>query len=598
MKCVEFCCKIASLLFRGDLLEKEKKASVPETGAEKKSTKKITMIIGCVLAAVLAVGGIVLACIGSAGNTDPTETQPTDPTQPPKIWSAGFVAAVSPKAAYYDSEGNQLGTLLRGTPVEYFVTPEGKTEIRIGDVVACLQEGASAAEDVASVIPAHTLYVRSVVNLRDENGKLLAPLAAKGTAVKVTGYDFLNDDGSAHMYRVDMDGETGYIMPWYLADNAEDALKNYDNGTYEKHANRGDRYGGGGAADLDYFPREKGEIEGNVMPDEVRSLYVASWNVGLIDQYLKLAKDSGINAFVVDVMDGSAIGYTSEVMRKYSPSAVKHAANSVEKYQKAIQKIKDAGYYVIGRITTFNDSFFVKDNPETAITDKKGNALKLSSSYWPTAYNRQIWQYKVDLAVEAVELMGFHEIQFDYVRFPDRTSKYEKEGTIDYHNTYNETKAQAIQRFLMYATDILHEKGVYVSADVFGEAANAYVTAYGQYWPALSNVVDVISGMPYPDHYAKEGDWVPWLHPYDTIKRFGNSAMNRQKETTTPAVVRTWIQGHDTNWKKPYTTYGAKEVAAQIKGLRDSGCTGGYMVWGASLSKCKTLVSAFAPPAQ
>lgn len=575
-------------------MEKEKKNAAPETGAEKKSTKKILTIIGCVLAAVLVVGGIVLACVG-AGN--PIETQPSETTEPPKVWSPGFVASVEVNAAYFDAEGAELGTLLRGTQVEYSVTDAGKTEILVDGVIAYLQEGASVVDDIADVIPAHTLYVRTPVNLRDINGKLLDTFGNKGVAVKVTGYDFLGEDGSAHMYRVDLDGEDGYIMPWYLADNAEDALKNYDEeGIYATHAKRGNPWGGGDGASLDYFPRDKGPIEGNVMPEECRSMYIASWKVGNIDEYLKIAKNSGINTFVVDIMDGTAIGYASEVMAHYSPSAVKHASYSVEKYQKCIQKIKDAGYYVIGRITTFNDSFFVKDHPETAIVDNKGNALKLSSSYWPTGYNRLIWQYKVDLAVEAVELMGFNEIQFDYVRFPDRTSKYEKEGTINFRNTYGETKAQAIQRFLMYATDILHEKGVYVSADVFGEAANAYVTAYGQYWPAISNVVDVISGMPYPDHYAKEGDWIPWLHPYDTIYRFGVTAVKRQAETPTPAVIRTWIQGHDTNWKKPNAVYGVKEVSAQIKALRDSGCSGGYMIWGASLSKYKTIVSAFAAP--
>ena len=576
--------------------EEDVPAEVVEVKEKKKPAKR-NVILACILAAVVFIGGILLLCLGGLGDTQPTEPDPTtEPTEPPKVYSAGFVAFVSTEAEYLNEAGEVLGTLLRGTEVQYLVTDDGKIELLMDGEIAYLQEGASVVSDMAAIIPVHTLYVRSAVNLRDIDAKLLAPLANKGMAVLVTGYDYLDEEGNAHMYKVDMDGETGYIMPWYLADNQEDALLNYDNGTYEKHANRGDRYGGGGAANLDYYPREKGEIEGNVMPEECRSLYVASWNVGLIDQYLKVAKDSGINTFVVDIMDGSAIGYTSEVMGKYSPSAVKHAANSVAKYQKAIQKIKDAGYYVVGRITTFNDSFFIKDNPETAITDNHGNALKLSKSYWPTAYNRLIWQYKVDLAVEAVELMGFNEIQFDYVRFPDLTAKYEKEGTIDYHNTYGETKAQAIQRFLMYATDILHEKGVYVSADVFGEAANPYVTAYGQYWPAISNVVDVISGMPYPDHYAKEGSWVPWLHPYDTIKRFGTTAMIRQTETSTPAIVRTWIQGHDTTWKKPNATYGAKEVAAQIKALRDSGCSGGYMIWGASLSKCKTLVSAFAPP--
>ena len=100
--------------------------------------------------------------------------------------------------------------------------------------------------------------------------------------------------------------------------------------------------------------------------------------------------------------------------------------------------------------------------------DTGGTPLRLAGEFWPTPYSREAWQYKVDLAVEAVELMGFHEIQFDYVRFPDNTGRYERAGTVDFRNTYGETKAQAIQRFLMYATDILHEHGAYVSADVYG----------------------------------------------------------------------------------------------------------------------------------
>ena len=77
--------------------------------------------------------------------------------------------------------------------------------------------------------------------------------------------------------------------------------------------------------------------------------------------------------------------------------------------------------------------------------------------------------------------MGFNEIQFDYVRFPDNTDQYEASGDIDFRNEYGETKAQAIQRFLMYATDILHEYGVYVGADVFGETSRSLVVTLDRF---------------------------------------------------------------------------------------------------------------------
>ena len=580
--------------------------------------KKSTVYM--VLALILAVALIAVGC-GAVNNgtlsSDPTGTKPagttatdptdpgetTEPTLPPPGWENGFIAAAGTEVTYYDANGTALGTVKRGTQVVFLKDTDGTTQIQFANTTAYLKNAFNVVSNLEEAVLSQTLYVKSAVNLRDVDGKLLAPLAKKGDDVTVTGFDYLNADGSAHMYKVDLDGKSGYIMPWYVVNTEEEALVNYDyNGAYTNaHSDRGNRFGGGGAANLDYFPREKGDIAGNVMPEECRTLYLNSSALNNLDAYITLAKSSGINAFCVDIMDGDAIGYKSPVMEKYSPSTVRIAAHSAEFYAKCIQKIKDAGFYVIGRITAFNDTTFVKDNksshPEAVITGTDGNPLKLNSVYWPSAYSRLAWQYKVDLAVEAVELMGFNEIQYDYVRFPDLTSSYEEAGTINYHNVYGETKAQAIQRFLMYATDILHEKGVYVSADVFGETANNYVAAYGQYWPAISNVVDVISGMPYPDHWAPYGGFIPWEDPYRTIYDWGTKVVKRQAETATPAVVRTWIQAYDTNWKKPYVTYDAAKVAAQIKALRDTGCTGGFLTWNgsSSLSKYQAISSAFGP---
>jgi len=581
-------------------MRKTGRYSAPRKRAGRSAWIFVILALVCILVALLIAGAILLRKDngGAAAEvpTHPTQEPTQETTEPAIQWEEGFVASQQAQVSWCDEAGLPLGTLTRGTQAEYTATPDGKTQIRADGVIGYLQDGYMVS-DAAQVIPAHTLYVRTTVNLRDANGKLLQPLAAKGQAVEVIGCDRIDADGNAHMYRVKLDGEDGYIMPWYLVDNEADALANYDSGSYAVHEGRADRYGGGNAADLDYYPRQKGPIQGNTMPDECRTLYIAAWRLEAVDSYIEIADASGINAFVVDIADGGSIGYESEVIKSYSPSAYKAAKYTIEEYQAGIRKLKDAGYYVIGRITTFNDSYFIKDHPEYAISGTNGQPLKLSSEYWPTAYNRTAWQYKVDLAVEAVELMGFHEIQFDYVRFPDRTSSYEKAGTIDFHNTYGESKAQAIQRFLMYATDILHECGVYVSADVYGESAYTYVTAYGQYWPAISNVVDVISGMPYPDHFAGTDTWRPWEHPYETLNQWGKSVMQRQGETATPAVVRTWIQAYNAI-REPHNTYGPNEIAAQIKGLRDAGCTGGYMTWnsGSSLDKYRSLMSAFAPP--
>ena len=567
-----------------------------------KSKKRNSLWTG--LAMLLTVSLLAGGCAGPEvpeESTVPTTLPPqtTVVTEPPHQWNTGYIATLDTQAEYRDEAGNVLGTLVRGTRVDYEITPEGRLSMLVDGAIVYPGEEAAIVTDPAEVIPGHGLFVRTTVNLRDREGRLLETLAEKGTGVQVIGYDYLLEDGRVHMYRVSIeDGEQeGYILPWYLVSSQEEALANYDNGSYAVHAAREDRYGGGGAGDLDYFPREKGSIEGNEMPEECRTLYLVNWRLEELDAYLAIGENSGINAFVVDIVDGGSIGYAGDVMQTYCPTGAAAANNTVEEYRAAIQKIRDAGFYVIGRITTFNDSYFVQDHPEYAIADLSGNPLRLSGAYWPSPYCRDVWQYKVDLAVEAVELMGFQEIQFDYVRFPDSTWRYEKAGTVDFRNGYGETKAQAIQRFLMYAADILHEHGAYVSADVYGESAYNYVTAYGQYWAAISNVADAISGMPYPDHFGASGSWLPWEHPYETLYSWGQSVMQRQAETATPAAVRTWIQAYNAI-REPYTTYGPNEVAAQIRGLRDAGCTGGYMTWNAnaSIDKYTWLIPAFAPP--
>ncbi len=457
------------------------------------------------------------------------------------------------------------------------------------------EEEAKRLAELKNLLPKEPLYVNTTVHLLDIQNKLTPALIEKGSSVTVIGFDYLNQAGIANMYKVQFGEAEGYIDLKYLNETYDEAIAlQGDSAHYAIHNERGDILCGGSAAELDYAPREKGYFENNIMPLECRTLYVSAWRVHEIDKYIEIAKKSDINAFVIDIQDGTSIGYAGEVMKNYSPTSAEYANNSVEEYKAAIDKLKSEGFYVIGRITTFNDTLFVQDHPECGITDNEGKLLELSGAYWPSAFNRYTWQYKVDLALEAVDMMGFNEIQFDYVRFPDLVYEREEQGSIEYHNIYGESKAQAIQRFLMYATDRLHEKEVYVAADVFGEAGYAYVTAYGQYWPAISNVVDVICAMPYPDHFAASNGRKPWEYPYQTVYDWGQKAASRQAETTSPAIARTWIQAYDAI-KEPYNVYGAKEVREQIKGLLDAGLTGGYMTWNsaASLEKYEALVPAF-----
>ena len=445
------------------------------------------------------------------------------------------------------------------------------------------------------------IYVRTPASILESiDDPKIVYQGAKGQELEVLSYDDINDDGKVNTYKVKVEDKEGYIYGKYIELTEEEAKKNYEAEKYDEiHSKIKNSYGGGDAIDLDFYPVEKVSFEDNKMPEAVYSLYLNGGVIGSVDAYIEYAKTTKINAFVVDIIDDTAISYPSDVMKEISPTSYEKAINSVEDYKNAIQKIKDAGFYVIGRITVFKDSYYVTDHPENAISSKSsGQPFKHNSAYWPSAYSRDVWYYKVALAKEAVEWFGFNEINYDYVRFPDRMMSVE--DSVNLHNNYDESKVQAIQRFVQYAIDEIHKVNAYVSIDVFGESTNgSYTTAYGQYWPAISNVADVISGMPYPDHFSNGyyGIREPWNHPYELMYNWASEAMKRQAECPTPAVVRTWIQAYDvmTYVDSNGIDYNAENVEKEIEGLYDAGAMGGYITWnsGSNLSKYKLQKGAF-----
>lgn len=510
-----------------------------------------------------------------------------------KTIKENYLSSNKQEVTLYDLEHNEIKKLPRGTKVEELDSvDEEYIKIKINE-----EEYLVKKENLnENIVLEKEIYVRTPSILyEDENGKILGQLN-KGEKLEIIGYDKIDESGKVNMYKIKYNEQEGFVYEKYLNQNEEEALKNYDNGYYEKHLNRNDLLGGGDAASLDYYPYEKPVFKENTMPEEVNALYINVDALKDIDEYIEIAKNTKINAFVVDIKDNEAPGYKSETMKKISKTNYENAKYTKEEYKEYIKKIKDNGIYVIGRITTFKDDYYALDNKEDVIFDKRTNEpFNHNESYWPSAYSRNVWYFNVELAKESVKEFGFNEIQFDYVRFPDRTSNAEE--YLDYKNKYNETKAQAIQRFVMYACDELHKLKVYVSIDVFAESAHEYVTAYGQYFPAISNVADVISPMPYPDHFNEHQygiENIVWTVPYNLIYTWANDYVNeRQKETTTPAIVRTWIQTYDTI-REPYIIYDNDKISDQIKGMYDAGIKKGYITWnsGSSIYKYKSLMDA------
>lgn len=433
-----------------------------------------------------------------------------------------------------------------------------------------------------------SIWVRTAASVIDDTlSSHICGLAEKGMAYQVIGYDYLHSNGMVNRYKIACNDTVGYIYGKYIVFDKDKASVSFQAEVYDKiHAEVRNPYGGGEALGCDFYPVEKPVFTDNPMPDECYTLYlnISPAVIGKIDSFIDLAKQTKINAFVLDMKDNECPAFKAEAMERYSPTNFKWGGKNKEKmYEYACKRLHEEGFYIIGRITCFKDSYFVKDNPDCAITSRKtGEPFFHNKAYWPSAYDRRVWQFNVELAKECVRKFHLNEINFDYVRFPDKMQSIE--DSIDYHNQYNETKVQAIQRFVQYACDEIHAVRAYVSVDVFGETTNkGYTSPYGQYWPAMSNVADVICGMPYPDHFAAGygGMAKPWNNPYATLKIWGTKALGRQAECPTPAQMRTWIQSyHVLRYVDPNgIAYDADNIQKEIEGLYDAGVRGGYITW-------------------
>ena len=512
----------------------------------------------------------------------------------------------------YDEQSEQFvvaDTLVRGAELNVVVNGKKKINdveylpVKVGKELryATLE---SLVVEPRAVVQEKSVFVRTPASIIvDQATSLVGGLAAKGEELAVIDYDSLDTNGRVYKYKVRQGSVEGYIYAKYTVFEKEQALKRYKAEHYDKvHKAVKDSFGGGAAIGCDFYPTERVVFENNKMPEACYSLYlnISPSVIGNIEAYIAFAKQTKINTFVIDIKDNECPGYKAEAMKLYSPTNYARAGSTKEAmYARAVSRLHEEGFYVVGRITCFKDSYLVKDHPEVAITEKAtGMPFKHNKAYWPSPYDRKVWQFNVELAKEAVRKFGFNEINFDYVRFPDRMTKVEQ--LIDYHNKYGESKVQAIQRFVQYACDEIHAVGAYVSIDVFGEAANpGYTTAYGQYWPAISNIADAICGMPYPDHFSNGyyGIKKPWNHPYEILYAWGERVQGRQAVTPTPAVVRTWIQAYNVmrHVDRNGIHYDAENVEKEIRGLYDAGLLGGYTTWhsGSNLDKYKAQKGAF-----
>ena len=305
-------------------------------------------------------------------------------------------------------------------------------------------------------------------------------------------------------------------------------------------------------------------------PDHVRGLYVNAWAAGSRNRLaglLEIAARTEINTFVIDIKDASGyISHRTELQAAQNVGATEEIR--IRDLPGVLEQLEAAGIYPIARIVVVKDPLLSSARPELAVQDTAGGVwVDGKGIVWLNPYNTEVWQYHVALARE-VALLGFPEIQWDYVRFPDSPISDRERAT--YPGAAAQSKSDAIRAFLVYSRDGLADLDVEVTADVFGITTSASRdVGIGQIWESFIDVVDVALPMVYPSHYftGSFGFDSPNAHPYEIVRGALRDAVRRSAEVDGAGTIRPWLQDFSLGQPK----YAAPEVRAQIQGAYDAG---------------------------
>ncbi|MDP5274538.1 putative glycoside hydrolase [Chengkuizengella axinellae] len=298
------------------------------------------------------------------------------------------------------------------------------------------------------------------------------------------------------------------------------------------------------------------------------------------DTILKLIDETELNSIVVDIKDD--YGYVT--YKAENPEIEKYGNTKpfIKDVSELMNTLEAHDVYPIARIVIFKDSVLAKQRPDLSFVNSNGTVwVNGRGDSFVNPYVKEVWEYNVEVAKEAAKL-GFKEIQFDYVRFPEGFEK--RADILTYEQQADISRTDIVADFVKYAREQLNPLGVRVSVDIFGYAASVPAAeGIGQDFNKISQYVDVISPMVYPSHYSTGwfGSTVPDAAPYTTI--YG-SMMDTHKKLEAiqenKPIIRPWIQDFTASWVPGYITYGKKEVEEQIRALIDTGIDE-FLLWNA-----------------
>ncbi len=364
------------------------------------------------------------------------------------------------------------------------------------------------------------------------------------------------------------------------------------------------------------------------MPSEVRAIYMtACWGGSkkLRSGLIKYIEDTDLNSIIIDIKDYTgtiAVPTTSPLLA----DGQKGDGCKIPDIKELIEELHNKGIYVIGRVTVFQDPLYAELYPELAVrrvSNKEAVWRDGKGLAFIDVGAQKYWDYIITLAKESHDILGFDEINFDYIRYPSDGNMADTYYAHSGGYRKDVQRADELEKFFIYLHKEMSKPNTYgevpvTSADIFGMTATNYDDlTIGQVLERTLPYFDVIAPMVYPSHYPSGflGFKNVNDHSYEIVYHSMKKAVERAQSSTTKipsfayikiepepimqedgtysidlqtdilykkpvytgAKLRTWIQDFDYGGD-----YDVPEINAQIQASRDAGVTGGYMIWSPS----------------
>ncbi|MFC2949921.1 putative glycoside hydrolase [Virgibacillus sediminis] len=322
-------------------------------------------------------------------------------------------------------------------------------------------------------------------------------------------------------------------------------------------------------------------------PDAVRGIYVTGNSAGgsRFESLVNLLDETALNSMVIDIKeDNGNLTFQPEEGSRYEDIAKNYIGDPEE----MMKVLEEKGIYPIARVVVFKDNELAKKRPDLSFRQKNGEVWSNGKGEsFVNPFEKEVWDYNVEIAKMAAE-MGFQEIQFDYVRFPegfetrDQELEYSEGDYADMDMNNVQKRVEAVTDFVAYAREELEYYDVDVSVDIFGYSATIdEAPGIGQNFSRIADNVDVISSMIYPSHWGPYfGIEKPDTEPYNLVNEYAKVEKEVLSQLEDPPVSRPWLQDFSAPWlySGPTFVYGKEEVEAQIRALYDNGIDE-FLLW-------------------